>query len=554
MISLKGIRPSQFVLRLIGVLSLALATALLALELQSSFVELHSIAYVKSGFGSPSVPYSDAVDPWLHGGLSYYIRGVPLTNLYRPTVGIFFSAIIAVTHSIPAIPIVFAGSLFVFGFFVVSVDHSRILLIAFSWLFVAAFHRQFLDPLNPAALMVDFWGMSFSLGAVWIIDLGNRSDRDPLLPVSLGFFLLGIAVSIRGVQLASGILLILWLLPGWIRQHRYSAAAAAISLLILPVLVDVLIQKRYSVQDNREVTLYSMYTDPAHSWTPASDTRFHAEKPSPAEVHSKYLAFIMSKSGRGVVLDNLTATFDRDGANLGSKGILEFLIVVWVCSTLLMENGPSRRGLRLAATWISIAAIGAAMVGLRLEGKGWLIELLLAALLLHSLASKRSLTLLCVLSYVGAALFHSMLGLPGGVRVMGTYGIFLPAAIIGAIFAPSPDGSLQRPAFRALPFGVIVLAILLGYTGNYIFGMGVRARLRAHFSGVEMAFKVSDSKELDRSLYVRGDLWMFYTKSDGVPFGTLRRYKMASSPAGWANMTIFEPCDVQWIETLDGVY
>lgn len=58
-----------------------------------------------ANMGVASAPYSDALGPWPQGSMSYYLHGVPATQLYRPTIGLFFGTIISATQSIAAVPI-----------------------------------------------------------------------------------------------------------------------------------------------------------------------------------------------------------------------------------------------------------------------------------------------------------------------------------------------------------------------------------------------------------------------------------------------------------------
>ena len=88
--------------------------------------------------------------------------------------------------------------------------------------------------------------------------------------------------------------------------------------------------------------------------------------------------------------------------------------------------------------------------------------------------------------------------------------------------------------------------VVLGYTGNFIFRTGFKGRLRRQLAEAKTAVKISNSPELDRSLYVTGDLALFYTFSDPSPFGTVRHYEKIDSLERAGNASFLQPCRVEW--------
>src|SRR5215831_3384055 len=103
-----SLRTSLFALRatitvVLGVFALCYFVA--ALYVLSSKPE----QIMSTGFGTARSPYSDALGPWLLGGLHAFFGVQQINYIYRPTIGWFWGSIIAITHSVEFIPLVFLG-------------------------------------------------------------------------------------------------------------------------------------------------------------------------------------------------------------------------------------------------------------------------------------------------------------------------------------------------------------------------------------------------------------------------------------------------------------
>lgn len=64
-------------------------------------------------FGSAGAPYSDALGPWLVGGLAFLFDQAIPTYLYRPSIGLFWSSILGSLGRVDMIPVFFVAWLFI---------------------------------------------------------------------------------------------------------------------------------------------------------------------------------------------------------------------------------------------------------------------------------------------------------------------------------------------------------------------------------------------------------------------------------------------------------
>ncbi len=505
------------------------------------------------GAGTASAPYSDALGPWLHGSLSYWLRGVPLTYLYRPTIGLFFSAIITITNSISAVPVVWIVLSFLLGGALFALDGwSHRLAFAGVLGVMVIFFPTLIRPLNPETLMADFWPMVMGLAGIWLIARSEGEGSFSLPGAAAGFLLLGIAACVRGPQLASGAALLAWLAPGWLKRRRWGALLLLPVIFAAPFLADSLIQKKYGVDGNSTVTLYGFYSDPNHQWSPAAHSRYLREKPDPAEVKARYLHLLFSAEGAeifsnkcGAVLnDIISLAADR----LFLSGLVGLALLGWLirpAEPVGSATSPARRwGGRLVLGCIGTAAATLFLVEAT-SARLLAFTLLIGALALHAALTGRRLAVLLTIAFCSGLAFHAALGLNGGQRVIGNYVIFLFAACVAAV-AEAPHAT--APPCRELRWiaGAVFGLVLLGYTGNFWLRTGFKAQLRAQLAVPQTAVKLSDSPALDRSLYFTGEMGLFYTRFDPLPFGTVRHYTTMIAPNGFGNVTLLEPAVPGW--------
>jgi hypothetical protein len=512
-----------------------------------------SVAAINAaGAGSATAPYSDALGPWLDSSLSYYLRGVPLNYLYRPTIGLFYSTIISVTSSIASIPIAWIALFFAGcgGLFAASDWPDRTALIGVLGA-CAIFFVELIGPLNPATLMVDFWPMAMCLLGIWLIGLGENGGPRALAPTLAGFLVLGIGACVRGPQLASGAAILVLLAPSRIQKRAWLPLLLMTATFLAPFVVDSIIQKRNGIADQSIIEFYSFYTDPAHHWSMPTHRRFLSENPSAAEVHARYLRFLFGAEGRKIFLSNCGSVISQTADLMINRWFLLMLatlaLVGWLAgqsTELTPSPSPSWRwAKRLTAAGAIIAA--GAMLCVDPATRVFLFTAFVAALGLHALLTGRRLTAMLIVAFYGALALHAALGLLGGARLIVSYEILLVAAMASAVTERARPQPLRPALLRGLARSLLVL-VLIGYTGNFWIRTGYKAKLRAQLAAPQTAVKISNSQELNLSLYLKGDGGVFYTRYDPAPFGTVRRYEPFATPDGIGCVTYVNPCVVTW--------
>ena len=505
------------------------------------------------GAGTAAAPYSDALGPWLHGSLSYWLRGVPLAYLYRPTIGLFFSTIISATNSIAAVPVVWVVLSFLMGAALFALrGWSHRLALAGVLVIMAAFFGELIRPLNPETLMADFWPMGMGLAGVWLIARSEDEKSPSLAGAAAGFLLLGIAACVRGPQLACGAALLAWLAPGWLKRRAWSALLLLPLIFAAPFLADSAIQKKYGVEGNASVTFYGFYSDPNHQWSPEAHSRFLQEKPAPEAVRSRYLRLLFSSEGAEIVAEKCASVLNGIIALVLTPAFLAGIagLAAWGWVLRRIEP-PTPSGSALRQRWgrlslgLIIVTTGALFVIGATFPRLLLFTALLLALALYAAFTGRRLAALLTVAFCSGLAFHAALGLNGGQRVVGNYEIFLFAAFAAAA-VESPRSAPPSPrALRGMTWAVFGL-VLLGYTGNFWLRPGFKFQLRTQLAVPQTAVKLSDSPALDRSLYFTGEMGLFYTKLDPTPFGTVRRYTAMVAPNGFGNATLIEPAVPVW--------
>ena len=86
----------------------------------------------------------------------------------------------------------------------------------------------------------------------------------------------------------------------------------------------------------------------------------------------------------------------------------------------------------------------------------------------------------------------------------------------------------------------VIAAVAFLYIGSHILPSDLRSAYLRDVRGKKAAIKLSDDPQLDRSLYyfgypdvpnTRRDWYLFYTRHDVFPLGTVRKYRALESNA-----------------------
>lgn len=516
------------------------------------------------GYGDASAPYSDAMDPWLRGTMGYYLHDTPIANLYRPTIGLFFSTILTIFQAVSAIPKAFIAAFLaaLIYFFVSGPLFLRIIIVA-TLVMLNLNYDVFVSALNPECIMVGFAAMSFSLIGLILIALSQNADTRRWLPAVAGFSLVGIAAAVQGPQLFGGGLVMLWCASQWIRHREWKTLALSAVAFVAPTLFDNSIRTAYGITNNAVANLYCIYTDPAHAWTPETDQLYHLSNPSNRDVAKHFLKFIASRDGRAFLRSAIAYPQDQDALQLRR---LEFLGLLLVCAALRWWISRGDRAPPNApppvhgrqAKWRDwggrLCLIGVVFLLYAIAARAAVAPhyaVLLLAMVIAGAGILRGcpMAVCFALSYVGSLTLHAILGVVSGYRVSVTYEILVFVALICLLVEPPAPSERNASLTRGLPVfsAILILMLAIGYVGNFAGRRGQKSYLRAKLGeNIRNVVKVSGDRAIDRSLYFDRNLAYFYTTDDGLPFGSVRTYAAIKAPAGLGLASLITPCEVTW--------
>jgi hypothetical protein len=485
----------------------------------------------------------------------------PPPNLYRPTIGLFYSSILTCSQSIAAIPKVFIAIFLaaLICLFFQGPVRLRIILAATLSLFALNYDR-YIGAVNPECLTVDFWSLSFSCLGLFLIGIGQRNKDGPAPPLVAGFILLGLVAAIRGPQLLGGALVLAWCFLGWVKWRRWRTALLSSLAFFTPTLIDNLIRSAYHVTDDARVTFYCVYMDPGHAWTPLTDLRYHTEHPSNGEVWHRYLAFMCSLPGHDFMRWAMNFAPTNDAQLLVSAtfvgvlgcGIALAWIVRWRRRS--RETEPRSNPGSPWSVWsyrlclIALIAPVHAMIAAQAGAFFHPVMIVAGIIAVGGMLSGRSIAAAFALCYIGSVILHAAIGLPGSYRVSMTYEIDVFVAVIA--FFIEEGSSFRTLVTEGRGSSALALAILLivaaGYGGNFIGRWGQKRMLREDLAKTNHVMKVSADIRLNRSLYIDGHLIYFYRFYDALPFGSLRTYLKVDAPGGFYSASFLQPCHVIW--------
>jgi hypothetical protein len=91
-----------------------------------------------------------------------------------------------------------------------------------------------------------------------------------------------------------------------------------------------------------------------------------------------------------------------------------------------------------------------------------------------------------------------------------------------------------------------LLVVTFLYLGNFLIPTVVKHTYLTEVYGRRAAIKISNDEWLDRSLYYTGRRALVYTRFDGTPVGSARRYRALHGYDGDANRSFHEPASFEW--------
>lgn len=510
-----------------------------------------------SFYGTARAPHSDALTSWLSGTLGFYFDGVSHNALVvRPWIPVMFSSILTLTGSVGAMPLVFAGlyAAALLAVFPLLGGRGRLALTLLAGLLLATRDRL-IAPLWPDTLNTDFPAFALTTTGLLLTLVpldsapaepvgGRREDgvAPPVLAMMLaGWLFLGFAAAIRGPALLFGpALLALTLLRvriGWgAWRPALTAAGLAGVAFALPLLGDGMLRAAVGSVSQGLVALYAFYTDPSHNLTNEAYFRFVAEQPGPTEVLQTYIAFLLSAEGRSAVLGIALERIGFDGDFLLATGFPALLAGSWLAGAALdaadPERGP-RRALLDPAKLALLALALAAMIGAPGLSPAGVVLGLTAVTLLGGTARGWTVPAGFALVYLLGTLFVVLTGGKLLNRVVHSYVLALYAGPLWILLGDAPRAwTAGRQRLAGAVAGAAGLAVLTLCAAGFLVPTAMKTLYRSEVAGRKAAIKLTEDTGLDRALYYSGAREILYTRADGVPVGTVRRFSAFENPNG----------------------
>jgi len=294
----------------------------------------------ESYFGTIFAPYSDPLGPWLHGGITYYLDEIPLTYLYRPSVGVYVSSFLTLGNFywIPYF------ILFYFLFqmsFLLYVSSLRLCLAGLiSLLYFGVFHSDYFPHINPFSISPDFFSFHLTFMGIFAVLVSLEQRRLSLY--TLGMFHMGLNVAIRGIQLPGlFVLYILGLFWFYFKSQNYKKKFFLITLgfilSFLPVFTDGLLRKKYNIVNNLTSALYCIY-EYNYAYSDECFAQYLKLKMNEKdeEVYKSYVNYILTDHGINLVREFFVSYFKSEVDKFFQH--TSFLTLILLISLLVNRN------------------------------------------------------------------------------------------------------------------------------------------------------------------------------------------------------------------------
>jgi hypothetical protein len=530
--------------------TLVLAAALISLAAFFWQIWGH-LDYPWSPFGTARVPVSDALEPWLHGSLSYYFHHEPTPMLYRPTVGLIFSSLLSSFGSLHLdwIPVFFACFLFAtLALYFWSAPPALAAPVVLLLVFSALEFGKVVTPLNVGTLHVDFLSFVVTFSGLLFFILAFGRHPVSLVASSVGFLLLGMAAAIRGPLMLGGPVLLLGALFFLPRRVRARGILLFCACFFFPLVVDWTIQKSHGLVNNGLIACFSFYSDPQHTWTAEANAAYDLLKLSPSEVLVRYGTFVSSPEGLKIVSGYFFQQLYSDASLVVASRNYVVVLLALLCVPLVRggwssrQSGgnetPSSGGDKVAfrgtlIVRVIVPSLLLLLIALVPGAGGLLATALVSWMIIASIWLRLHFAAACLLTYSLSLLFLSLLGFAWLPRLSLTTSFCLPLGLYFFLLQ-NPTGVAEAgPARPLFASSLAAAGILLWlYVANFLVPTPVKRTFHEKVDGRSAAIKISNGPEFDRSLYYTGDRQLLYTFADPSLVGTVRQYERIETPSG----------------------
>ncbi|MCX7114109.1 MAG: hypothetical protein NTX45_29375 [Proteobacteria bacterium] len=514
-------------------------------------------------FGTAGAPYSDPI-LWLEGGLFFLFGMQPKDYLYRPTIGLFWSSILAITSRVEMIPIFFVCWAFVFlaGALLLARDPSlRKALIIWLALSAISFPQTWLW-LNIATASVDFAAFTLTLSGVILLIYNPTRRSVPVEVLIAASLCLGIAAAIRGPMMLGGSVMILARVA-LMSNNRSRTGLITGVVFIVPIALDMVLQRYFGIINNGMVGLFCVYSDPSHTWTPTCHTMYLAKHPVSDEVQLGYVRFLFSASGLKYLFETAVGRISLDLGALQHTAVYILILLAGFLGSVPLNQSQSscladvsgaqkRFGLTnywISTNWLSLlkatGIVGTLLAMTWLSAKyPWANMALVFLALGVSMVGRLWRPSICYCGYMAGTTFLCLIGLVYD-RLQCTFSfmLYLGTALLITDTYNKHNSNAEAPKKSGVPLAWAILgAVVFLYVGNFVFPSKLRQTYLSEVYGQPMsAIKLSDDVRIDRSLYFTGDRVLIYTRHDQLPIGTTRRYrKLALESIAW-NASFLQP-------------
>jgi hypothetical protein len=318
--------------------------------------------------------------------------------------------------------------------------------------------------------------------------------------------------------------------------------AGAAAAFLVPIGIDLALQRHFGVINNGVMSMYCAYTDPSHAWSPACGAEYIKAKPTHPQVLQGFLQYLTSGTGLRAFLDALSGRVARDFTAL----MLTPTLALLACAGWLGSRGEKGASVPFPSPLARALAVVAALAAYRLlvppragappcfasrpwvwpprcgsgdgdVSRGYLVATSFLALL-NLLGDRLQHTIsVCLYLSVGLFILESR-------RTSDP----VPGRLAFVTLRAGADRPRRRP-------GVPVPGQTTSFQAACV------TPTKAHVRGNERAaIKITEDRRIDRSLYYSGHPGLIYTRADSFEVGHVRKYARLAKPKS-GNETFLEP-------------